>query len=57
MRRGPHIEIICHASHSLAPTPGFRQYDLKVNGQSFASLLKIYDVGKSIILKVTNRYV
>ena len=45
IRRGPHMELICHASPSLAPNVGFRQYDLKVNGQSFHSLMKMYEIG------------
>lgn len=44
--RGNHVlKIIAHASPPLSPTPGFRQYDFFVDGQSFFSFPKLYRLG------------
>lgn len=44
--RGNHvIKVICHASPPLSATPGFRQYDLLVDGQSFFTMPKVYELG------------
>lgn len=44
--KGNHVlKIIAHASPPLSPTPGFRQYDFFVNGQSFFSFPKVFRVG------------
>ena len=44
--RGNHvIKVIAHASPPLSATPGFRQYDLFVDGQSFFNMPKVYELG------------
>jgi hypothetical protein len=46
--RGNHVlKLIAHASPPLSPTPGFRQYDFFVDGQSFFSFPKVYRLGLS----------
>ena len=46
--RGNHVlKVIAHASPPLSPTPGFRQYDFFVDGQSFFSFPKLYRLGMS----------
>ncbi|GAX24328.1 hypothetical protein FisN_4Lh445 [Fistulifera solaris] len=39
------LKVIAHASPPLSPTPGFRQYDFFVDGQSFFSFPKVYRLG------------
>lgn len=39
------LKIVAHASPPLSPTPGFRQYDFFVNGQSFFSFPKVFRLG------------
>lgn len=44
--RGNHVmKVVAHASPPLTATPGFRQYDLFIDGQSFFSLPKVYELG------------
>ena len=44
--RGNHVlKVVAHASPPLSPTPGFRQYDFYVDGQSFFSFPKLYRLG------------
>jgi hypothetical protein len=44
--RGNHvIKVICHAAPPLSATPGFRQYELLVDGQSFFIMPKMYELG------------
>lgn len=44
--KGNHVlKIIAHAAPPLSPTPGFRQYDFFVNGQSFFSFPKVFRLG------------
>jgi hypothetical protein len=44
--RGNHvIKVICHAAPPLSATPGFRQYDLLIDGQSFFTMPKVYELG------------
>jgi len=44
--RGNHVlKIVAHASPPMAPTPGWRQYDFFVDGQSFFSFPKVYRLG------------
>lgn len=44
--RGNHvIKVIAHAAPPLSATPGFRQYDLLIDGQSFFSMPKMYELG------------
>lgn len=39
------IKVLCHASPPLSPEPGFRQYELFVDGQSFFTMPKVYELG------------
>jgi hypothetical protein len=41
------LKIVAHASPPLSPTPGFRQYDFFVNGQSFFTFPKVFRLGLS----------
>jgi hypothetical protein len=40
--RGNHVlKVIAHAAPQLSATPGFRQYDLHIDGQSFFNMPKV----------------
>ena len=40
--RGNHVlKVIAHAAPAVSPTPGFRQYDLYIDGQSFFNMPKV----------------
>ncbi|KAG7365216.1 hypothetical protein IV203_038419 [Nitzschia inconspicua] len=44
--KGNHvIKVICHAAPPLQATPGFRQYDLLIDGQSFFTMPKMFQLG------------
>jgi len=44
--KGNHVlKVIAHAAPALSGTPGFRQYDLIVDGQSFFLMPKVYELG------------
>ena len=44
--RGNHVlKVVAHASPPMSPTPGFRQYDFYVDGQTFFSFPKVYRLG------------
>lgn len=44
--KGNHvIKVVCHAAPPLSAVPGFRQYDLFVDGQSFFTMPKVYEMG------------
>lgn len=44
--KGNHvIKVECHAAAPMTPTPGFRQYDLFIDGQSFFSMPKMFELG------------
>jgi hypothetical protein len=46
--RGNHVlKIVAHASPPLAVTPGFRQYDFFIDGQSYFSFPKVFRLGLS----------
>jgi len=46
--KGNHVlKVVAHASPPLSPTPGFRQYDFFVNGQSFFTFPKVFRLGLS----------
>lgn len=47
MRGNNVLKVVAHASPPLSPTPGFRQYDFFVNGQSFFSFPKVFRIGLS----------
>merc|ERR1719469_1070888 len=40
------LKVIVHASPPLTKTPGFRQYQIFVDGQPFHKMPKLYEVGK-----------
>jgi hypothetical protein len=39
------LKIVAHSAAPLSPTPGFRQYDFFVNGQSFFGFPKVFRLG------------
>lgn len=39
------LKISAHANPPLSPTPGFKQYDFFVDGQSFFSFPKLFRLG------------
>lgn len=44
--RGNHVlKVVAHASPPLQATPGFRQYDLFIDGQTFFNMPKVYELG------------
>jgi hypothetical protein len=44
--KGNHVlKIVAHASPPISATPGFRQYDFFVDGQSFFTFPKVYRLG------------
>jgi hypothetical protein len=44
--RGNHVlKVVAHASPPISPTPGFRQYDFLVDGQTFFSFPKVFRLG------------
>ena len=44
--KGNHVlKLIAHSAAPLSPTPGFRQYDFFVNGQSFFGFPKVFRLG------------
>ena len=44
--RGNHVmKITAHATPPLTAIPGFRQYDLSMDGQSFFQMTKVYELG------------
>jgi len=44
--KGNHIlKVIAHAAPPLTATPGFRQYDLFIDGQSFFLMPKVFELG------------
>ena len=42
------MKIVAHAAKPLQPIPGFRQYDMLVNGQSFFEMPKVFELGLEI---------
>jgi len=44
--KGNHVmKVICHASPPLSAVPGYKQYDLLIDGQSFFSMPKVFEIG------------
>lgn len=44
--RGNHVlKVVCHAAAPMTANPGFRQYDLFIDGQSFFTMPKVYELG------------
>jgi hypothetical protein len=54
--KGNHVlKTICHAAPPMSATPGFRQYDLLIDGQSFFRMPKVYELGVKGISAMENR--
>jgi hypothetical protein len=54
--KGNHVfKTICHATPPLSPQPGFRQYDLFIDGQSFFRMPKLYELGVKGVSAQENR--
>jgi hypothetical protein len=44
--KGNHvIKVLCHAAPPMTAEPGFRQYDLSIDGQSFFTMPKVFQLG------------
>lgn len=44
--KGNHVfKVVCHAAAPMTANPGFRQYDLFIDGQSFFTMPKVYELG------------
>ncbi|GAX10578.1 hypothetical protein FisN_14Lh078 [Fistulifera solaris] len=44
--KGNHVmKVVCHAAPPMSANPGFRQYDMFIDGQSFFSMPKVYELG------------
>lgn len=44
--RGNHVlKVVAHATSQVSSTPGWRQYDLFIDGQSFFGMPKVYELG------------
>lgn len=44
--KGNHvIKVTCHAAPPMSVQPGFRQYDLSIDGQSFFTMPKVFQLG------------
>ena len=44
--KGNHVmKVVCHAAAPMSATPGFRQYDMFIDGQSFFTMPKVYELG------------
>jgi len=44
--RGNHVlKVVANATSQMSQTPGFRQYDLFIDGQSFFTMPKVYELG------------
>jgi len=44
--KGNHvIKVLCHAAPPMTAEPGFRQYDLSIDGQSFFTMPKVFQIG------------
>lgn len=54
--KGNHVlKTVCHAAPPMSATPGFRQYDLFIDGQSFFRMPKVYELGVKGISALENR--
>lgn len=44
--KGNHvIKVTCHAAPPMSAQPGFRQYDMSIDGQSFFNMPKVFQLG------------
>jgi len=44
--KGNHvIKVLCHAAPPMTAQPGFRQYDMSIDGQSFFLMPKVFQLG------------
>lgn len=54
--KGNHVfKTICHATPPLSPQPGFRQYDLFIDGQTFFRMPKVFELGVRGVSAQDNR--
>ena len=54
--KGNHVlKVTCHAAPPMSATPGFRQYDMFIDGQSFFNMPKVYELGIKGVSAVENR--
>lgn len=54
--KGNHVlKVTCHAAPPMSATPGFRQYDLFIDGQSFFNMPKVYELGIKGVSAAENR--
>ena len=54
--KGNHVfKTICNATPPLSPPPGYRQYDLLIDGQSFFRMPKVFELGIKGISALENR--
>ena len=54
--KGNHVfKTICNATPPLSPQPGYRQYDLLIDGQSFFRMPKVFELGVKGISALENR--
>lgn len=44
---GHMIKLIAHAAPPLFPIPGFRQFDLQLDGKSYFDMARIFELGKN----------
>ena len=44
-RHGQSMAIIAHAAQPLKAKPGWEQFDFKIDGKSFSTFTKIYELG------------
>lgn len=49
MEGGHTVKLVAHASQALFNTPGFRQFELFLDGMSYFSMPKIYELGQSAV--------
>ena len=54
MKGGNIVKVIAHASPPLSDKPGFRQYDMLLNGQSFFSFPKMFRAGAPTVRRSTD---
>ena len=54
--KGNHVfKTICNATPPLSPQPGYRQYDLLIDGQTFFRMPKVFELGIKGISALDNR--
>ena len=54
--KGNHVfKTICNATPPLSPQPGYRQYDLLIDGQTFFRMPKVFELGVKGMSAAENR--